>query len=1218
MSAKLDLQVDFTFHKPTIFVGLGGAGLEVINRIAGNLKRRDDWSEIQNIYRFFALDTDRAAIDACQNIPMASKFIISNFDKGMYIEDKRGRLSKSKADPDPRVVQWVHDWYNFRSSQGVGAGQIRVEARLSLYNAIESTDLIARIEDAISKTIHISNSYVDTRVKTMNIFLYFSTAGGTGSGSHLLMAALLRHIAAQFGWSAKIIGICMLPTLFLPLISNPRQRDDILANGYSALKEIEHMMKIKATADDPSRRTMREFVYHPFIKSMEVTESPFDFVYIADTTTDLFVDKHFRKVVADAIYLQMFSPIFALKDSDYDNYEKNQKRLARGLHTVHYGSFGCSLLILPTQDILEYCAIRQTADIFSLYLTGKLIASDDTPFIPENDLEFKKADPERQNEIRDRCFCQYIDHEVQLEKTRNDSSLKFFHIKEKCGLSEECNFEDVAKLDKLVTERLSKDEGSMNEEIENLFENATLFEPWCQNNLLMDIWKTEAKGIIRKDDQEDDQEIISTEGKKYFGLRGEWEREFREILEKKNSDIYAENKSINIMDAFERCGVEEQYRSETQHAVDRLTRDSYRRLKDMDRALDHLAGSYRQLFNNTHFIANIFSNNKADIFEQRYFSMALAKELASRKIALELLKGEFDPAQLHESLDKFIDQHRESLNVLYKEAEITGMEKLKEYIPGQQQKDADKFRSAWEQHFAAPLTQTVNAYETFQKYNFLYQVYSFALEAINKYLNKIREFYGESESAIGELQERARRLLRDADRQANEFELHEEALRDLAGTRLWDKYYEWEIKGKTGGIEITEIMDVISQIFSSEIYRTNYDRTAAIQDSLIDICRARVEPIIVGVHKTGREERGLELQKALELEGELKFVDYLKAVGFWNEWEGDYRQHRSLLGSAVKKLPGKIIELRKNIHNYTRNYLEFKFHKCIRNSQVLANINVNDNEVVEFCCRQSMMIYDQNLYGEAKEDGTDLQFPSIVKKVSPGIIMNSWTSSNMVIFYTALLGVPLFCFRNIVGQCKEAYNRRIKERRWDRPHEGRQYPLHIDKNWEPDDPSIDRSKLPMALDPDEAVDQRQKSSEDLVIFFEMFIQLVHSGDIVYDNEKQVYLIPEGRLGNSKGPAVILGRAPREAVIALLSAIPAHQTITSRCRELSRLTEKEIMQYKDMFSSQAQIDIWHDEKLDPELASTINLLDDLLSYYKGKEQEVQRKATKARIGRWDTA
>ena len=98
-----DKQTGLKLLQPTLFVGLGGVGATIVNRIAGILKEEADAEQYENIFQYFVLDTDRAMIDDCPHIPLAQMFIISGFDKGLYSALKRGRVRDPSVKPDPRA-----------------------------------------------------------------------------------------------------------------------------------------------------------------------------------------------------------------------------------------------------------------------------------------------------------------------------------------------------------------------------------------------------------------------------------------------------------------------------------------------------------------------------------------------------------------------------------------------------------------------------------------------------------------------------------------------------------------------------------------------------------------------------------------------------------------------------------------------------------------------------------------------------------------------------------------------------------------------------------------------------------------------------------------------------------------------------------------------------------------------------------------------------------
>lgn len=399
--------VSFNLVSPTFFIGLGGSGSEVVDRIASKLKDRWNWNTLKDLIHFFAVDTNTHDLARQDNIPRDNRILISDFDKRTYIDMKRGRAHQ---DPDPFVTQWVHDWYEFRGTRGAGAGQIRIESRLSLHYQLEQDrgKIVQRLVSAMNTARDHDNPYRKSNPPEFNVFIYGSVAGGTGSGSFLPMAYLAREIVSSQGWIPKIFGTLIMPSLFLNDVPGALH-PDINANGYAALKELEHLMKL-GTEGSPSSQT---FHYNPSQSHKpNVTDKPFDFVYIADKPT-LFEVAKYKNAIADAAYLHLYSPILGAQASDYDNYEKHQKGLVEGF-TVYYGSNGCSVLILPDKDILEYCALRYAAKAMSDYLLFQ--HQDAEQFaIHFNDPKFKRLSRQAQAEEIDRKFLGFVDYMAHRE-----------------------------------------------------------------------------------------------------------------------------------------------------------------------------------------------------------------------------------------------------------------------------------------------------------------------------------------------------------------------------------------------------------------------------------------------------------------------------------------------------------------------------------------------------------------------------------------------------------------------------------------------------------------------------------------------------------------------------------------------------------------------------------------------------------------------------------
>lgn len=400
--------VDFAHVSPTFFIGLGGSGSDVVNRIAEKLSSRWDWEQKSKLIHFFAFDTNTHDLQKQEHIARENRILISDFDKRSYVNQKRG---EGHTPEDTYLTDWVHDWYEFRGTRGAGAGQIRIESRLSLYYQLENDRgrIIQRLNAAANTARHHDNPYRRNDPPHFQVFIYGSIAGGTGSGSFIPMAYLTKEIIEGQGWIPKVFGTLITPSLFLNEVPGALHLD-INANGYAALKELEHLMKLGAEGAISSEA----FHYNPNnTHQSEVDDKPFDFIYLADKPTKFEIGEY-KNAIADAAYLLLYSPIIGAQASDYDNYEKHQKGLVSG-YTVYYGSNGCSVLILPDEDILEYCALRFAGEAMREYLLFQQEGSEQFA-INFDDPKFARMSEEAQNEAIDEKFAGFISYMARQEE----------------------------------------------------------------------------------------------------------------------------------------------------------------------------------------------------------------------------------------------------------------------------------------------------------------------------------------------------------------------------------------------------------------------------------------------------------------------------------------------------------------------------------------------------------------------------------------------------------------------------------------------------------------------------------------------------------------------------------------------------------------------------------------------------------------------------------
>jgi hypothetical protein len=414
--------------KPALFVGLGGNGGKIVNLLAGRLRRHPNWKRIEAITHFIAIDTNKDDLDKHREIRVENRFLVSAFDARAYVDRKRGNRELPE---DPLVTQWIPADYAFRQTQGAGAGQIRMESRLRLYYNLEEDRARIRqtIDGILQQSTRREDPWRDNDDRVVRIFLFGSVAGGTGSGGFLPMAYLLRQMVEDAGWGRpNVTGVLTLPTAFLEKVK-PQLHGDICANGYAALKELEYLTR---QLDYAGGTGELEFHFDPGARERDrqvVDQRPFNLVYLVDRPDQISIDKY-EHAVADAIYLQVYSPLLGAQEGEYDNYEKHQKQLALGHFSVHYGAFGTALLHLPRRDLLSYAVRKYVARAFRDFLC---FGADEPAFrIPYGDPAFERLDPRVKAKQIDDKFREYVAYRATGEEQANELGV-FWGIERQMG-----------------------------------------------------------------------------------------------------------------------------------------------------------------------------------------------------------------------------------------------------------------------------------------------------------------------------------------------------------------------------------------------------------------------------------------------------------------------------------------------------------------------------------------------------------------------------------------------------------------------------------------------------------------------------------------------------------------------------------------------------------------------------------------------------------------
>jgi len=426
---------------PTMFVGLGGTGSRIVDRIAARAMHLPNWeSQLRPLTHFLSIDTNELDQNKLHYIPEGNRLNISAFDKSKVIEHFR----RSK---DRQALQWLDKAYQPRPGVKPGAGQIRVESRLGFF--YHSPDIRQRLHDLIHESLRPGITWRQKSPPKYYVYVFCTLAGGTGSGSFLLLAYLLDEIIRKQDWHPRIIGNLLLSTLMTDKVG-PELHPDIHANTYAALKEVEHLTKLDYPQIKQQGRTSEEFSYYRdenHRKIRMVKTRPFFLSFLFDRPPHLSLS-HVERAIGDCCYLQVFTPIIDNLAGELDNYEKRMedlthfpgdlKNVGEG-YTKNFGAFGAVALSLPGEDLLEYSALRFAAQAIRSQITFGVDSTDATDdraralarlAVDYSDPKFLNMSDEAREEVIHKAFVRSVQEMARQDEVQELKDGYWYRLRE--------------------------------------------------------------------------------------------------------------------------------------------------------------------------------------------------------------------------------------------------------------------------------------------------------------------------------------------------------------------------------------------------------------------------------------------------------------------------------------------------------------------------------------------------------------------------------------------------------------------------------------------------------------------------------------------------------------------------------------------------------------------------------------------------------------------
>ncbi|MEZ5941392.1 MAG: tubulin-like doman-containing protein [Planctomycetaceae bacterium] len=354
-----DGQLDYEKDKldkfvPTVLIGLGGTGREVMLRFRKNMS--DEYPIWQaGCLKYLLIDTDDQTDTLNSGPPGMYDGVRIRRDQNEFVptgiapQEYREALNNLKQRGDRRFKNWMHPDFELlvppRTLEN-GSGTIRQAGRLAFFLRYQT------IRDVLERQIRSVLDFAAQHPKQLfgrpgsvddnrlEVVIVTSLAGGTGAGMFMDLAYLVRDILDSNSDLKRVTThstlISVLPNIYCSV--HPNLANRFQQNAYAALLEMEHYNTArplnpfgKPQADHEERSldrpSFRVNWSDPSGSERDLNFRPWDTCYLVDDTHDYARTRNRTKedvcqMIADYLFLDFGNNPFAIA-----------KRSARSNHT---------------------------------------------------------------------------------------------------------------------------------------------------------------------------------------------------------------------------------------------------------------------------------------------------------------------------------------------------------------------------------------------------------------------------------------------------------------------------------------------------------------------------------------------------------------------------------------------------------------------------------------------------------------------------------------------------------------------------------------------------------------------------------------------------------------------------------------------------------------------------------------------------------------------
>lgn len=389
--------------KRCLYVGLGGSGM---NSLLHTKKMfMDTYGEVPPMIGFLGIDTDGGAY---------KKSLLTKSGDEVHLDpNEQLPITVGKARPiydtNKDDFSWISEENLYAlTSMELGAGQIRTNGRFAFtvnYDAISRKldTTLAKITDAKQT---IDNDKYELLNASTEIHMVFSICGGTGCGTFINMAYLLRDKVPN----CKLTGYAVLPDVFKHMSNSGMSR--VAPNAYGAIVDLDYLMHMGIG----SRPVKLDYIKG----SYEIKDRPFNSVIFIDNKNERGDTYTHIDELSEMISLALVTSsgeLSAAAASVSDNIEKNISEGTMDIENKKAWAAGMGVceIIYRGQDLGDIYAIKAAKNVIERFFNS----CQDANLIANNWIDSPNVNI-RENNNYDHVIDFVCDKNPRYELTVND------------------------------------------------------------------------------------------------------------------------------------------------------------------------------------------------------------------------------------------------------------------------------------------------------------------------------------------------------------------------------------------------------------------------------------------------------------------------------------------------------------------------------------------------------------------------------------------------------------------------------------------------------------------------------------------------------------------------------------------------------------------------------------------------------------------------------